>query len=130
MTMSDASSRLQTDESRFGETPSTMHAGWAEKGEKTMFRNPLKRIRWFAVGLIVGVVAMSTATADMTSATLVDVDQLELPMRGEGPGHGNYCLIPAKGAYFYGRDLQKEVETYAAFAAWCQRDGGKVRWTE
>ena len=95
-----------------------------------MFRNPLKKIRWFGLGVIVAVVAMMAAPGNAPGATAVDVDQLEPPMRGEGPGHGNYCLIPAKGGYFYGRDLQEEVGTYAAFAAWCQRHGGKVRWTE
>ncbi|MCH7825986.1 MAG: hypothetical protein IH849_14395 [Acidobacteria bacterium] len=53
-----------------------------------------------------------------------------MPTVDEGPGHGNYCRIPERGVYFYGRDFDETVDTYTRFTEWCRHNDGILGWVE
>lgn len=53
-----------------------------------------------------------------------------LPAPAEGPGDGNYCRIPERGAYFYGREFDAEAGRYERFAEWCRQSDRSLGWIE
>lgn len=84
----------------------------------------------FAVALAVcaaGWAWQQVAAVEPASA-VAEVEML--PLTAEGPGNGNYCLIPERGAYFYGRDFGVEGGSYERFAEWCSQTGGSLGWSE
>ena len=76
---------------------------------------------WIAIALIISTLGLTRYA--------VEADET-MPAVGEGPGHGNYCRIPERGVYFYGRDFDETVDTYTRFAEWCRQNDGIVGWIE
>ena len=76
---------------------------------------------WIAIALILSTLGLTRLA--------VEVDET-MPIVGEGPGHGNYCRIPERGVYFYGRDFDETVDTYERMAEWCRQNDGILGWAE
>lgn len=87
-------------------------------------------INWFSAGLVVGAIIVAAIPAGGLGAAAHEVVLLELPAPHEAPGTGHYCRVPGQGVYFYRRDFNDDIGTYAGFARWCRNRGGDLGWAE
>jgi len=98
-----------------------------------------KRERWFLIVFVVGALGLVLTLEAIPQGIDGDGDEpqlaersteIELPPRGNGMGHGDYCAIPGHGVYFRGRDLGNRVTSWPAFARWCEARGCQLGWSE
>jgi len=94
-------------------------------------KNPDKKVTWLDAAMLVVAVALVAAPVYTTDTAVRNDDQIDLPERGSGEGHGSYCDVPdQEGVYLYGRDLGEELRSFDAFDEWCVQVGGELAWAE
>ncbi len=95
------------------------------KGNATGNLHPL-----VVVLLAIAAMGWAWSQVDSVETRSAPADVLSPPAPAEADGHGNYCLVPGIGAYFYGGSFAERFGTYGGFAAWCDKYNGSIGWIE